>query len=147
MTSDTPYGINESRAISETLDGETIIINLQSGNYYSMNAAASEIWAMLAERRSASDIARAFSLRYEADAGAIEESVAAMLALLEKDGLIIPADGAAAAPLPERADMSKAAFVPPVIERFEDLQEMLLADPIHDVEPQGWPHIKKEEIV
>ena len=31
------YSINASRAISENLDGETIIINLETGSYYSLN--------------------------------------------------------------------------------------------------------------
>ncbi len=38
------YTINTQKAISETLDGETIIINLETGCYYSMNPSGTTIW-------------------------------------------------------------------------------------------------------
>ena len=34
-------------------------------------------------------------------------------------------------------------FSDPKMEKYEDMQEMLLADPIHDVETAGWPNLKK----
>jgi len=38
------YRINESKAISETIDGEAIIVNLDTGFYYSANKTATIIW-------------------------------------------------------------------------------------------------------
>ena len=38
------YKVNTGKIISETLDGETIIINLETGCYYSMNPAGSQVW-------------------------------------------------------------------------------------------------------
>jgi hypothetical protein len=29
-----------------------------------------------------------------------------------------------------------------VLERYTDMQELLLLDPIHDVDESGWPHRK-----
>jgi hypothetical protein len=34
--------------------------------------------------------------------------------------------------------------VPPVLERYTDMQELLFLDPIHDVDESGWPHRKVE---
>ena len=34
----------------------------------------------------------------------------------------------------------KRPYVPPQIERFTDMQELLLLDPIHEVDDTGWPH-------
>jgi hypothetical protein len=36
----------------------------------------------------------------------------------------------------------KEAWVAPTIQRYEDMQAMLLADPIHDVDQSGWPTLK-----
>ncbi|MBN2286366.1 MAG: hypothetical protein JXI43_07950, partial [Tissierellales bacterium] len=36
--------------------------------------------------------------------------------------------------------IEKISFKKPVIDKFEDMQEMLLLDPIHEVNDQGWPH-------
>ena len=37
-------------------------------------------------------------------------------------------------------DGERRPFSPPQVQRFDDLQELLLLDPIHDVSDQGWPH-------
>ena len=38
------YCVNEPSVISEVIDGETIVLNFESGHYYSFNPTASEIW-------------------------------------------------------------------------------------------------------
>jgi hypothetical protein len=36
-------------------------------------------------------------------------------------------------------------FSEPTFEKYTDMQALLLADPIHDVELQaGWPHLKSD---
>ena len=29
----------------------------------------------------------------------------------------------------------------PALERFTDMEDLLLLDPVHDVEEMGWPHV------
>ena len=44
--------------------------------------------------------------------------------------------------LPERQDWSPTlggAFTEPVLEEFDDLKDLLLLDPVHDVAEAGWP--------
>jgi len=33
----------------------------------------------------------------------------------------------------------RSAFAPPVLERYTDMQDYFLLDPIHEVSPEGWP--------
>jgi hypothetical protein len=35
--------------------------------------------------------------------------------------------------------VAKKPFTDPVIEIYTDLQDLLLLDPIHDVDDRGWP--------
>lgn len=37
---------------------------------------------------------------------------------------------------------SQRCFTPPVLNKFTDMQELLLLDPIHDVDETGWPKRK-----
>jgi hypothetical protein len=37
------------------------------------------------------------------------------------------------------------AYISPVIETFSDMQEILLLDPVHDVDKAGWPISKNSE--
>jgi hypothetical protein len=56
---------------------------------------------------------------------------------LEREGLIRPAERPA-----ERLNASTGQsrqFVPPVLERYDDMEDLLLLDPVHDVDAQGWP--------
>jgi hypothetical protein len=45
-----------------------------------------------------------------------------------------------AAPAPA-APAAGAVFAPPRLEVFDDLQDLFLVDPIHDVDEAGWPHV------
>ena len=120
MTSRT-YTINSRKAISETLDNETIIINLETGCYYSMNPAGTAIWNAVATGTpidTSNPIVKDF------------------LELLITDDLIT-----------EAAESDRVPFVvteDPKLEKYTDMQEMLLADPVHDVDESGWPNLKKE---
>lgn len=124
MESTKTYAINTAKALSETLDGETIIINLEAGTYYSMNPAGTALWNAI-QSGKAIPIDNPITVNF--------------LNLLETDGLINTSDetgqGVADATL----------FVNPGLEKYTDMQEMLLADPIHDVETAGWPNLKKED--
>ena len=43
---------------------------------------------------------------------------------------------------PQEIIEQREVYLIPLIEKYEDMQEMLLADPIHDVEAMGWPKLK-----
>lgn len=140
MPSETAYAINEAKTISETLDGETIIINLENGNYYSVNATGSVLWELISSGHTQTDMLTYLRERYEGEPETIRASLVETLGLLTRDGLVIEVTGTSK-PLPATS-ATKVPFVPMAIERYEDMQEMLLADPIHDVDRMGWPHLK-----
>lgn len=140
MDIDASYTINPARAISETLDGETIIINLVTGSYYSLNEQGTLLWDHLRAGYTPSSICARLTELYPHEAARIESSVAACMETLLTDGLIAPLTAGVRTelPLPDATD----TFVPPAIVKYDDMQEMLLADPIHDVDTSGWPAIK-----
>lgn len=121
MDQPTIYAINADKAISETLDGETIVINLETGHYYSMNPSGTEVWTAIAAGTGI-------------PSGNPE--LTAFLEILENDGLVRKTD-ALASEILNAADVQH-----PTVERYTDMQEMLLADPIHDVDESGWPKLK-----
>ena len=60
---------------------------------------------------------------------------------MSKEGLIVPSEDQGAAPKTERpAPSKKKAFAKPKLSKFGDMQDLLLLDPIHDVDQQGWPN-------
>ena len=59
------------------------------------------------------------------------------LAELEEEGLVVEADGADGT----TPDLGSASsdFASPHLEKYTDLQDLIMLDPIHEVEPKGWP--------
>lgn len=135
------YRLNEPKAISETLDGETIAINMETGSYYSMNAVASMLWQLILSGCSHDELIDAACQRYDAPSATISGAVDGFLAELSRAGLVTRSSGSQVGSPPGWTG-PREAFVAPQMEVFDDLQEMLLADPIHDVTPAGWPNIK-----
>jgi hypothetical protein len=66
-----------------------------------------------------------------------------LLAQLQQENLIVPVDGTGAVDLdlevPSHNGHEKPSFNLPLLHKYSDMQELLLLDPIHDVDDAGWP--------
>lgn len=133
--------INEQKVVSETVGQEAIAIDLETGTYYSFNDSASFLWDKLSQQVGMKNTIEAFVSRYEGDREDLEKAVRAFFDELSRLRLVIPAGEFDNEPLREEA-AEKKPFVPPKFETYYDMQEMLLADPIHDVDDTGWPKLK-----
>ena len=140
------YAIDETRIVSEILDGEAVIVNLTNGYYYSLDTPAAEIWAWLQRGWSTPEIVSTIRHRYNCAGADPETAVRALIGTLVADELIAP-DAGRDAPEIEAPEASpeKAPFRAPSLQRFEDMQGFLLVDPIHEVDDTGWPHVKQGE--
>lgn len=142
---DTRYRIDSTRVISDTLEGEAVIIDLQDGSYYSLNSPASVLWGLLQAGATKQQLQAYCAARYDAPLSDVVASLEAYIAQLVQYALVVeepaeaPQNQQVVEPLP-----GKEPFVPFMLQRYEDMQEVLLADPIHDVDEQtGWPKLKQ----
>jgi hypothetical protein len=130
------YRINTPQVLHEQFDDDVVLVNLENGNYYSLNASGSAILRLLANGLSPDSIEKQSSA---ADAAA-GSCVRALLAELLSEGLITPCD--ASEPIEVKEETTAAGLdlsTPPALQRFTDMQDLLLLDPIHDVDDRGWP--------
>lgn len=132
------YHIHTPRVVHETIDDETIVIDFDTGAYYSLRATANDIWRLL-ENASAGQIVEALRQRYTGDPAHIESSVHAFLEQLAQAELVVETDGGTSLALPTPVAQASEIFTPPILEVYTDMQELLLLDPIHEVDAQGWP--------
>lgn len=142
------YRINTPQITHETLDGEVIMVDFESGAYFSLHGSGEFIWSLVDNTVAVDDIASLVMQRYQGSPEEIHESVNSFLAELEKERLIVESGSEG---LPE-SDVEqtmgydiKEHFVPPVLEKHTDMQELLLLDPIHEVQDEGWPRRKPEQ--
>jgi hypothetical protein len=138
------YCINEPSVISEVIDGETIVLNFESGHYYSFNPTASQIWLRVGVGEPVAAATRWVAQRFAVDPATIRAEVAAFVRRLEEEQLIrrAVADAAPAAQpasVTDRPGGVPTEFAPPDFEKFTDMEELLLLDPIHEVGDTGWP--------
>jgi len=138
------FRVNTPTVTHETIDGEAVIINLDSGNYYSLVEVGSFIWGLIEKGASASEVKNVILHTYQGDAGDVDRGVQELLAQLQQENLIVPVDGAGEAfdlaqAVPSSNGHEKPSFNPPLLHKYSDMQELLLLDPIHDVDDAGWP--------
>ncbi len=115
-----------------------IAIDLGGGSYYSLAGSGTAVWAMLVGGASREQLCAALGARFDAAPEAIEEAVEALLAQLLENALVIEVEGDAAAGEPA-ANGERAPFDPPRFERYTDMKDYFLLDPIHEVDAAGWP--------
>jgi hypothetical protein len=130
--------------VHDTVDGETILIHLETGNYYSLTGAAAEVWGLVAVSRSEQEIVRELADRHGRPAEEVDNAVSELLSRLTEEELLDPSENGAATTNGDSPPAWQAeSWAPPKLEKFEDLQNFLLVDPVHEVEQAGWPRVRE----
>ena len=131
------YTLNEAKMFADITDGVAIIINSETGIYYGMNGFGTSVFQNIIDGVSVENIASALKNIAGAPAD-IESRLSAFVdALKEKEMIIDGADNGGAANIDESAATADAFELS--VNEYNDAQEMLLADPIHEVkEDTGW---------
>ena len=138
------YRVDEPKVISETFENEIVAINFDSGSYYGMTKAAMEIWHLLKQGASAETIVRHLASRYDAEPAVIAEAMDRFLTRLREQELIVETEAVDAAGGTEYPHDARRPWEPPELSVYDDMQDLLLLDPIHEVDETGWPARKPE---
>lgn len=80
--------VASERQVSSDLGGEAVILQLESGVYFGVNAVGAAVWALLREPRSVEEIQEAILKEFAVDAERCQREVLALLRELEAEGLI-----------------------------------------------------------
>ena len=138
------YSVDPARVISETIDGETIVINLVSGAYYSLRGSSAPVWDLARSELTLDEIVASLEQRFEASASEIRAAVEPLLDELTAEGVLaLGLETRSVNGNPARRSEGREPFEHPVLEKFTDMQDFLLVDPIHEVGAAGWPHPKE----
>lgn len=141
------YAINTSKITHELIDGEVVIINFDSGNYYCLNKTGADIWEFIQRHFPIADMVAALSQKYTASQEDIRSSLHEIMTKLQDEMLIIAYEGNGESN-PSKTEVSssdqKVPFEAPLLQKFDDMQELILLDPIHEVDESGWPRAQKE---
>jgi hypothetical protein len=141
MLSNKYYTLNIDKLVFERFEDETVLINLESGNYYGIMQVGKEILDLLELGIDVKMIVSIISKAYKVDEKMVELDVTEFLTTLKEEAIIYEIE-AKSVNYPVWQD--KGAYVKPILEKYTDMQDLILLDPVHDVNSKGWPHKKDE---
>ena len=143
MSTEKAFRINTPNVVGEEFEGEVVVVNLESGCYFSLTGGAKDIWQILARGAASTESIIATLVDTLDCSGAdVQSDVVSFLEELGRLELVISDDspGSTIAREFEASETPvRQRFETPRIETFTDLQDILLLDPIHDVDEAGWP--------
>jgi hypothetical protein len=119
-----------------------VIVNFDSGKYHSVQGSGRLIWQWLEGPATLSAILERSTEHFSGDRQDMEREIREFIAILQNEGLIVPVTAESAAQT-AAANASPIPFTSPRLNTFSDMQELLLLDPIHDVDEAGWPVVKE----
>jgi hypothetical protein len=131
------YVLNEEKMFCDIADGVAIVINSETGIYYGMNGFGTAVFENILNGSSTEEILEVVQKFPDApeDLGARMEGFVAIL--LEKALILEGQGGGAPASLAPETAQSDVFVLE--IKGYDDAQELLLADPIHEVkDDKGW---------
>lgn len=142
--------INQPQVVHEAFDDEVVIVNLDTGNYYSLEGAGADIWREIERGALVEEISEATTHRYDGAPDEIKTAVNKLLDELQREELVTLCESPDREPVGLLSDnhsngAGKQPFQIPVLNRFTDMQDLLLLDPIHDVDETGWPRPKEAD--
>lgn len=140
-----PSGLSTPRPVpgdvtAERLDGEVIAVHLGTGRYYSMSGPAADVWWLMDQAIPREQWPAILAGSFGADVPEADVSTfveACVTASLVADGPTRVEGGPTALP----DDYARGSWTAPVLEEFDDLQDLILVDPVHDTSALGWPYV------
>lgn len=124
---------NHPTVVAEAFDGEEVIVHLGTGLYFSLDEVGTPLWALVEVGCTVDSLITNLVDRQSLSTDEAERTARTLLAELVTEDLIV-VDGTLVAP-------DHAPVRPIELRRFSDLQDVLLVDPIHDLDldGDGWP--------
>jgi hypothetical protein len=132
------FSMNSPNIVGEKFDEEVVLVNLNSGIYFSLRENAAKIWTLLTMGYSASQIIALYQQYCSEVSDAIAGQISEFIEQLIDHDLLVTSNRDLVE-VEEPFLQSIGLFTTPTLEIFSDMQDILLLDPVHDVDERGWP--------
>jgi len=133
------FRLQEPDVVIEAFPDETIAVHLGTGRYYSIDLAGADVLELVASGWDEEAIAARLVAHYDADPSEVAVAVTGFVDRLLDEGLIAPAPGRRPEGDPSAPVRGSGSFAAPDLAVYSDMEDLLLLDPIHDVDETGWP--------
>ncbi len=130
------FVIDELSTASEEFDGETIVIQFKHGTYSVLTGCGNAIFDMFRTPLSAEAAVEAVRAATGSEPDPLGEEVNRFVAELVGAHILVEAAPGSQA----GKAVFKGPYSTPGMETYDDLADMMLVDPVHEVDmSEGWP--------
>jgi hypothetical protein len=78
-----------TEAIAQEVSGETVILDLKSEQYFSLDAVGTRIWQLLQKTNQLAEVYEQLLSEYEVEPGQLKSDLEALIMSLANEGLIV----------------------------------------------------------
>ncbi|MBI2569081.1 MAG: PqqD family protein [Candidatus Schekmanbacteria bacterium] len=80
--------VRSERTVAATVDGEAVLLDIEKGAYFGLDAVGTRVWEMLALPRTLSDLCMALTEEYDVELGVCREQTSGLLQELVAQNLV-----------------------------------------------------------
>ena len=80
--------IDEDNVVSRKLQGEAVLLNLQSGTYFGLNEVGTRIWTLFGEKKSLRQVFETLKQEYDVAPETLEQDLLRLVGELKTKGLV-----------------------------------------------------------
>jgi Coenzyme PQQ synthesis protein D (PqqD) len=131
------FRIDEPRVIGEVMEGELVLVHFETGRYYSVRGVSADVCQLLTTGYSVGETTELLATHFALTATEVGEGIRTFVAGLVAERVLVQNS----APTENRRPVKIVAnsFEAPTFEKFDDMADQLLLDPIHEIDETGWP--------
>jgi hypothetical protein len=136
------FRLNSPQVVAETIEDEAIVVNLSTGTYYSVKGDSILLWNAIVGGASVDEIAEVAAEMTQESRQTAAAAVDRFCESLVREGLVVERD--AGDDTAAKVDLSGGGrgMLEPSFETYADMQDLILLDPVHEVDERGWPHVQ-----
>jgi hypothetical protein len=132
--------INTDHVSSEIFGEEAVVVNFMTGKYFGMTGSAPVIWQLFETPITRDDVIDKLT-GLKGQTNEFIENVQSFINILLQENLIIESGISNFEKLQSKTvTINPNDLQIPCLEIYDDLQELIVLDPVHDADPErGWP--------
>jgi hypothetical protein len=134
----TELTIKHQEVVLERLGNEIVIISFNSGRYYSAKGLATDILLLIENKVPAAKWEMKLNNYYSSEVLG-KKKIRKFLETLIENNLCIGIEELKESNYELPIDLQREQFDEPIIKIYDDLQDIIMVDPIHDTSLEGWP--------
>ncbi|MCI0492230.1 MAG: PqqD family protein [Planctomycetes bacterium] len=131
------YRIDEPRVIGEVMEGEFILVHFESGRYYSVRGVGADICQLLSSGCTFAETIRRIAEHFRLPESQLAPEIRQFVDGLVNERVLVPAGVTTQSDRP--VVLAATTYESPRFEKFDDMADQLLLDPIHEIDETGWP--------